>query len=427
MNLHDSEHIAGVLQSAGYRPVDAPEHAGVVVFNTCSVRASAEDRVWGNLGALASRDKRGIVAVCGCMAERLGSQILERSRVVDLVFSVGVLASLPELIDECAHSRMCETGNVQDASIDCLPTVRRGDRAAWVPVSHGCDNQCAYCVVPAVRGPERSRPSEEIVAEVEDLVGEGVLEVVLLGQNVNSYGRDLSGNATFASLLRDVCRVQGITRVKFETSHPRDLGEDILEVMGGEPSACEYLHMPVQSGSDRILAAMNRGYTRDGYLDLIETARRMVPGLTLTTDIIVGFPGETVEDYLMTRDLVLQASFDAAYVFLYSQREGTPAASMEGEVTEPEKHRRFEELVGLQDEITGNSLSMLVGTEQEVLVEGPARRGDLLSARTRGHRVVLIGAQDIRCPLPRVLITAAGRHALRGTAIDRSCARGQAG
>jgi tRNA-2-methylthio-N6-dimethylallyladenosine synthase len=271
-----------------------------------------------------------------------------------------------------------------------------------------------------VRGPERSRPPLEIIAEVERLVGEGVLEIVLLGQNVNSYGRDAGIENGFADIFRAVSRVDGIRRVKFETSHPRDLNEEVLRVMAEEPSACEYLHLPVQSGSNRVLDAMKRGYTREYFLRTAAVARRIVPSLTLTTDIIVGFPGETEDDFQATRDLVQSVRFDQAYIFLYSEREGTAASLMGGEVPEEVKHRRYEQLAGVQDAITSESLDALIGTRQEVLVEGPAKRGGMLAGRTRGHRVVLIPKEDAADGILAVEISAAGGHSLRGRATDAS-------
>lgn len=419
MNRHDSEHIAGVLASAGYSRADSIDDADIAIFNTCCVRQSAEDRVWGNLASLASPDRGPkVVAVTGCMAERHREGVIERAGAVDLVFGMDALERLPSLIEACLQKPLCDLGEVQNARIDRLPESREGGARAWVPVSHGCDNDCAYCVVPAVRGRQRSREPEEIASEVARLSGEGVLEVVLLGQNVNSYGRDLSSPAGFARLLEKVASVDGIRRVKFETSHPRDLTRDILEVMASVPQVCEYLHLPVQSGSDRVLEGMNRGYGRDYYIEKAMEARALVTGLTLTTDVIVGFPGETEEDFAATLDLVGRVAFDAAYVFLYSARAGTMAAELADEVPDAVKHRRYQELAALQDATTERSLGGLVSTVQEVLLEGPAKRGGMVRARTRGNRVVLLPGPSPAGPVLDVLITGAGRHALRGVVAD---------
>lgn len=417
MNLHDSEHIAGVLEAAGYSPAATPEEAGLVVFNTCSVRKSAEDRAWGNIGRLKSLAPGArTVAVCGCMAERLGAEITARSDRVDLVFGMTALDRLPELLQECRSRPVCEVGEVASARIDSLPEVRRRAAQAWVPVSHGCDNSCAYCVVPAVRGPQVSRPPGDIACEVARLADDGVLEVTLLGQNVNSYGLDLSGGHDFARLLEAVAGVPGVERVKFETSHPADLTEAMLEVMSGVKEVCEHLHLPLQSGSDDVLARMNRRYDRAYFMDLVAKARSMVSGLSVSTDIIVGFPSETEEDFLQTMDLAGAVSFDSAYIFLYSKREDTPAANMAGEVDDAVKRERFSRLQTLQDRKTAESLARLVGSTQQVLIEGAARRGGMPAGRTRGHKVVLVEGGAPAGPLVEVTVTRAGRHALRGVA-----------
>lgn len=417
MNVHDSEHIAGVLEADGFTASANLEEAGVIVLNTCCVRQSAEDKVWGKLSALVDEapQRSRVVAVCGCMAERHGVDIMRRARVVNLVFGMDALCRLPQLIQDALRAPVCDLGVVENARVDCLPDVRPAGAQAWVPVSHGCDNRCAYCVVPMVRGAERSRPLAEVVSEVERLAGDGVQEVILLGQNVNSYGSDLLPGQSFADMLRAAASVDGILRVKFETSHPRDLGEDILEAMAEVPEVCEYLHLPVQSGSNRVLEAMNRGYTREYYVDLAARAREKVSRLVLTTDLIVGFPGETEKDFADTLALVETVDFDAAYMFLYSPREGTPAAGMPREVDEEVKHRRFDELARLQEGITARSLEKVVGRDVEVIVDGYSRRGGLLRARTRGHRVVLLTCEEGARGVLTAHVHRAGRHSLRGT------------
>ncbi len=416
MNSHDSEHVAGVLESAGYRAAGSPEEADLMILNTCCVRESAEERVWGNLGSLCAERAAGkTVAVCGCMAQRHGVEILRRSPAVNLVFGLGSLERLPRLLERSAGARVCDIGDIEQAAVDMLPAKRARGRSAWVPISHGCDNMCSYCVVPFVRGRERSRPPDQVAAEVRRLAAGGVVEVTLLGQNVNSYGRGLPGASGFGGLLREVCRVPGMRRVKFETSHPRDLSDDILEVMADEPSACEYLHLPVQSGSDRILSEMNRGYTSEYYLELAERARRKVPGLTLSTDIIVGFPGETEKDFSHTLELVRRVRFDSAYTFIYSPREGTAAYEMGDDVPRAVKKERFDRLAELQGRVTRESLEGCVGLELEALVEGPGARPGQVVARTRGHRVVVLSGEEASAgSLVSVRIEGAGGHSLRG-------------
>lgn len=417
MNVHDSEHISGVLTKSGYSPAETMEDASTVVFNTCCVRESAEDRVWGNLSTIASRpDGPAVVAVCGCMAVRHGVEILRRFPGVRLVFGLDALERLPELLRACRDAPICDLGDMSSARIDGLPATRRSSSRAWVPVSHGCDNRCAYCVVPSVRGSQRSRPPDEVVAEINRLAEEGVVEVTLLGQNVNSYGRDLAGGEDFAHLLKRIASVPGVGRVKFETSHPRDLTDGLLEVMSAGGSICEYLHLPLQSGSDRVLEAMNRGYTRDYYLARAHRARELVNGLALTTDIIVGFPGETERDFNETLDLVRQVEFDSAYTFIYSPREGTPAYHLDDDVPSDVKHRRLEELSRLQTEITSRRLSMIVGKDVEVMVEGPARTPGDVVGRTRAHQVLVLPAEDAPVEsLVRAVINGAGGHSLRGS------------
>lgn len=414
MNQHDSEHIAGVLSAAGYTPADDMLDADVIVFNTCCVRQSAEDRVWGNLGALASQGSQGtVVAVTGCMAQLHKEGVLARASAVDLVFGTEAVGRLASLVERAADTRICDVGDVADAEIDGLPHLRKEGPQAWVPVSHGCDNCCSYCVVPGVRGPNRSRAQADILADIETLAAEGVVEVVLLGQNVNSYGRDVASD--FASLLEKAAGVGGIRRVKFETSHPRDMSDDVLDMMARQPELCEYLHLPVQSGSDRVLAAMNRGYTCAEYVALAERARKRVPGLVLTTDIIVGFPGETEEDFEATLDLVRRVEFDSAYMFIYSPRDGTAAVAMGGEPGDAVKHERFDRLAGVQEGITESSLRKVVGRDVEVIVTGESKRGDLLVTRTRGNRVVLVQRTVEAEPILRVRIDGSGRHSLRGS------------
>jgi len=416
MNVHDSEHIAGVLEDAGYSRARSILDAGVVIFNTCAVRKSAEDTAWGNISKLGT-DPTGsrIVVVCGCMAQRHGVEIMQRFPVVDLVLGLDSLARLPETLMRHTGGFICDLGDISQARVDALPAVRRSRTRAWVPVSHGCSNYCSFCVVPAVRGRERSRPLREIIGEVEELAESGVIEVTLLGQNVNSYGRDLVPTHSFAELLESVASVTRIRRVKFETSHPVDISDEVLAVMGGRPEICEYLHIPVQSGSNSVLNAMNRGYDRQFYMKRVEKARESIQDLTVSTDIMVGFPGERERDFLDTMDLVRTLRFDAAYIFMYSPREGTAAFEMEDDVQAAKKSERCGRLNRLQDENTTRSLERLMGRSLEVMVEGPARSGKHLVSRTRGNQVVLLPSADAAIDsLVLAKVEGIGRHAARG-------------
>lgn len=414
MNMHDSEHLEGVLEDSGCIRAESIAQADVVIFNTCMVRKSAEDKAWGQIRATESRNQAAVIAVCGCMAERYGVEIMSRCPGVNLVFGLDSFDRLAVLLERCNQARICDLGNIDEASIDRLPSKRSSPSAAWVPVSHGCDRFCSYCIVPLVRGRERSRSFDEIIEEMRHLAEDGVMEVTLLGQNVNSYGRELDG-ASFAGLLEGVASVPGIRRVKFETSHPGDLSDSILRVMSETTEVCEYLHLPVQSGSNSILQAMGRGYDRDYYFQRVERARELMPGVTISTDVMVGFPGETDADFENTMDLVRAVGFDAAFMFIYSRREGTAAAAMEGEVPQSVVKERFKALSRLQGRLTGSSLGNLAGRKVELMVECEARSGEYVVGRTRGNQVVLLPAEDAPLySLVEATVTSAGGHAARG-------------
>lgn len=417
MNKHDSEHIAGVLEKCGYVRAGNDDEAEVIILNTCSVRKSAEQKVWGKLGTLIDKDPGAkIIGVAGCMAQVMGEYIIERSPAVNIVFGLDSLNRIQELIEQGRISPICDLGDINKAEIDLLPCVPESSYSAWVPVSHGCDNNCSYCIVPRARGRVRSRELGYIISEVKELAGRGIIEIVLLGQNVNSYGNDLKNKTGFEILLDEVAKVRGLRRVKFETSHPADMNEQILKVMANNPNVCEYLHLPAQSGSNRILEAMNRKYSREYYLNIAETARNYVDNLTLSTDIIVGFPGETEEDFMDTMKLLEQVRFDNAFVFKYSEREGTGAAGIREEVPDTVKTERLMRLGELQDKITENSLAALSGRIMEVLIDGRAPRGNFMKGRTRGNQVVLVNAEDGISPgtLALIKINGTGKHTARG-------------
>ncbi|MBE0476738.1 MAG: tRNA (N6-isopentenyl adenosine(37)-C2)-methylthiotransferase MiaB [Coriobacteriia bacterium] len=396
MNKHDSERIAGLLSAQGMRPAEDPRDADVIVFNTCCVREHADERLHGQVSALKSLKAGGrpgvLIAVGGCVGQRDGERLLGRLPHVDVVFGTHNVARLPALLASAAEARgpVVEVLDAPDPGgfTSDLPDAREHVWHAWVPITVGCDNFCSYCIVPHVRGRERSRPLPEIVAQVERLAADGVREITLLGQNVNSYGRDLYGDPAFARVLREVAAT-GVPRVRFTTSHPKDLSEETVEAMVETPQVCRHLHLPVQSGSDRILAAMNRRYTRRDYLALVERLYDAMPDLALSTDVIVGFPGETEPDFADTLRVVDTARYDQAFTFIYSPREGTPAARLEGRVPREVAQERFDRLV----EAVGTSALAknvpYVGTVQEVLVEGSSKRdASMLVGRTGTNKVV---------------------------------------
>jgi len=393
MNKHDSERMAGLLESHGYIAARSDDEADVIVFNTCAVRETADDRMYGQVASLKAIKTGGrpevIIAVGGCVGQRDGEEMLRRLPHVDVVFGTHNIEDLPSLIEAAASgSPTARVLTGTDAFASDLPTVREHPWHAWVPITVGCDNHCAYCIVPAVRGPERSRVFEDIVSEVTGLVADGVLEVTLLGQNVNSYGRDRYGQPRFAELLRAVAHA-GVPRVRFATSHPKDLSDDTIDALADVPALMPYLHLPVQHGSNVMLAAMNRRYTRESYFARIERLRAAVPDIALSTDIIVGFPGETDEDFEQTMDLVERVGFDHAFTFIYSRREGTPAASLTDTVPREVSQVRFDRLAELVRDLSFASNQRMVGRVDRCLIEGASRRDPrVLSARTPHNRLV---------------------------------------
>jgi len=395
MNEHDSERIAGLLEAEGMSATPDAADADVVVFNTCCIRENADQRLYGQVGALAADKERNPgmkIVVGGCLAQKDGAGLAARAGHVDVVFGTHNLAELPELLAraDASGNQVVEITDETAVSPSALPSRRESRHAAWVTISVGCDNSCTFCIVPSVRGPEVSRRSGDIVREVEMLVADGVVEVTLLGQNVNSYGRDLDGRRPlFAELLRAVDAVDGIRRVRFTSPHPKDLRPETIEAMADCASVCEQLHLPLQAGSDRVLAAMHRGYNAERFLARLEAARSAIPDLTVSTDIIVGFPGETEDDFAATLEVVEAAQFDSAFTFVYSPRPGTAAAGMDDPTSPEEKQERYKRLTDLQDSISWRSNLDRVGTREEVLVEGPSKRDpSRLSGRTRGGRLV---------------------------------------
>lgn len=378
MNEHDSERMRGVLEGIGYLRADSRDDADVILFNTCTIRGSADERFLGNLGD-AKRVKRerpdAIVAVGGCWAQSQKEMVFDEFPFVDIAFGPGEVSRLGELL---ARERLDAVGafSFDGAFSGTLPTVRERAHQAWVQISVGCNCVCAYCIVPTVRGRERSRPAADVVDEVARLAGEGVTEVTLLGQNVNSYGRDIprAERATFAELLRAVAAIDGIRRVRYTSPHPKDMREDVIAAMAECPEVCEHLHLPAQSGSTRVLKAMRRTYSRERYLDLVHRLRDAIPDLSLTTDLIVGFPGETEAEFAETLSLVQECGYDGAYTFLYSPRPGTEAAENLPDDVAPEvKRDRIQRLVEVVQHSAAARSARFVGSTREVLVEGPSR------------------------------------------------------
>lgn len=393
MNKHDSERVAGLLEEQGMRAVSSPDDADVVVFMTCCVRENADERLRGQVSSLKvlkpTKRTGPLIAVGGCIGQRDGERLLEQLPHVDVVFGTHNIGHLPALLDAAHQSRTPQIG-ILDASGEFasdLPSKRENRWSAWVPITVGCDNFCTYCIVPYVRGREKSRPLEDIVAEVESLVADGVLEVTLLGQNVNSYGRDLYGAPRFAEVLRSVAST-GVERIRFATSHPKDLSDETIRALAEVDAVMPYLHLPFQSGSDAILDKMNRHYTRADYLDLIRRLRAAIPDLALSTDVIVGFPGETDEDFAHTLAVIEEVGFDQAFTFIYSPREGTPAADLRPLVEHEVSQARLERLVeSIQASALRNN-RRLVGRIVPVLIEGASKRdANVLTGRTPGNRV----------------------------------------
>ena len=433
MNEHDSQRAAGLLEAVGYRPADDPADADLVLLNTCAVRENADERLYGTLGHLralkAARRDEGrdlTIVVGGCLAQKDGATVAERAPWVDVVYGTHNLGRLPELLAraDADHLPVVELLETLEVFPSALPARRGVRHQAWVAISVGCDNACTFCIVPALRGPERSRSVADVVAEVRSLVAEDVVEVTLLGQNVNSYGRDLGGRPLFADLLRALGDVDGLLRVRFTSPHPHDFTPDVLEAMAATSNVMPHLHLPLQSGSDRVLRAMRRSYRRSRYLDLVARTRALIPDAALTTDVIVGFPGETEEDFLATLAVVDEVRFDQAFTFQYSPRPGTEAAAMTDRFVPAEvvadRYARLDARVRAHSR---EAHERLVGRTLELLVEGPSRTDAARwSGRTPGNHLVHLPAPDAAAFHPGDLVTAtvasaATSYALAGPAL----------
>jgi tRNA-2-methylthio-N6-dimethylallyladenosine synthase len=396
MNVHDSEGIAGLLEADGMKRIADPENADLVVLNTCCIRENADQKLYGTLGMLKkAKDQRPgmLIAVGGCLAQKDEDIIQERAPWVDVVFGTHNFDRVVSLLDYAEEWGPVMEILEESTEVAVVPVKRDVAHSAWVTIMIGCNNACTFCIVPAVRGGEISRRPGDIVREVEGLSADGVVEVTLLGQNVNSYGRDLelNGHKTlFAELLRQVGAVEGIERIRYTSPHPKDFREDVAVAMAETPAVCEQLHLPLQSGSDRILAAMHRGYNAERFLAKVGLARRLIPNLALSTDIIVGFPGETEEDFQHTLDVVEQARFDSAFTFIYSPRPGTAAAELVDDFIDKDVvHDRYQRLGELQDSIGLETNRALIGQTVELLIDGPSKKDpERKSGRTRTNKLV---------------------------------------
>ncbi len=427
MNEHDSERIAGLFELDGMTPAGGLDDADVVFVNTCTIRENADNRLYGTLGHLKQlKDTRpdSLLIVGGCAAQKDRETVRERAPWVDVVMGTHNLDRVLDLMDHAEEwGGITEVVEELEAMPSVLPVRRELDHTAWVTIQVGCNNTCTFCIVPAVRGPEISRRPGDIIAEVESLAAQGVVEVTLLGQNVDTYGRDLALDGRrrpiFGELLRQVGAVEGIERVRFTSPHPADFRGDVARAMAETPAVCEQLHLPLQSGSDRVLARMHRGYNRGRYMDRLDLARSTIPDLTVTTDVIVGFPGETDEDFEATMEVVEEARFDSAFMFIFSPRPGTAAAELTDEFVDADVIQvRFDRLVATQNRISGERNQEMIGREVEVLTEGPSKKDpDMATTRTRGGKVVHVPGRIDPGRFLQVRIEEAHQHHLMGAVL----------
>ncbi len=420
MNEHDSEKMSAMLLELGFDEATELEEAALILYNTCSIRENAEHRVYGHLGSLKPLKKQNpdlIIGICGCMMQQphIVETIKTKYKHVDLIFGTHNLHTLPQLLNKTVSGddMIVEVWDEADKVVEGVPVKRKKDSKAFVNIIYGCDNYCTYCVVPYTRGKLRSRKPEDIVAEAELLVKQGVKELTFLGQNVNSYGLDLENKTSFAQLLTMINAIEGKFRIRFMTPHPKDLSDELIAAIANLDKVCEYLHLPVQAGSDSVLKAMNRRYTVANYLEKVNKLKAAVPDITLSTDIIIGFPGETEEDVDGLIDLIKEVQYDSAFTFIYSKRGGTPAAKFENQVPESLKHERFERMLEELNTIVKAKNQALVGKEFELLIEGHARHKDYMIGRTRQNHSVNVLADDLEVgQFVNVKITKAGGFSL---------------
>ena len=414
-NVADSEHIKGMLEAMGYGFTEERTQAKLIIFNTCAVREHAEDRVFGNVGALKKYKLANpdvVIALCGCMMQQqhIAEKIKKSFPFVDLVFGTHVVYKVPELIYTALtrKKRVFELPDVDGVIAEGIPVKRDNDKKAWIPIMYGCNNFCSYCIVPYVRGRERSREVEDVVKEFKALVDDGYKEITLLGQNVNSYGKDLEPRVTFSQLLRTLNELDGDFRIRFMTSHPKDCTKELIETMAECDKVATHLHLPFQSGNDRVLKAMNRSYTREKYLSLINYAKELMGDeLSITSDIIVGFPGETYEEFCDTKSLVEEIKATSLFTFIYSARKGTPAAEMDDPVPYEEKSKWMRELLALQERISGEQMALHKGKVFKCFVYGKGKQGDnYLAARTDGNLIIeFVGDEGLIGTFQKIKVT----------------------
>ncbi len=421
MNVRDSEIIAGLLEGMGCSAADSVEAAGIILFNTCSVRHSAENKVYGKLGeimALKRKKPETLIAFGGCMAQLPEVRQRLKKSGVDVVFGTHNIHELPYLIATASARKqpVYQVWEQEGMVVEAMPSQRRPGLSAYINIMYGCNNFCSYCIVPFTRGRERSRQPEDIVHEMKEIASQGYREVTLLGQNVNSYGRGLEKDIDFADLLKMASSVEGIDRIRFTTSHPKDMSDKLIDAVADLPKVCEHIHVPLQAGSNEVLRRMNRHYTREHYLELTQKIRRRIPGVAITGDLIVGFPGESEEDFLDTLDMVKKVRFEAAFTFMYSPRSGTRAASWEEQLGLEEKKERLQRLNQVQYQIATEINQSMQGSIKEVMVEGPSKTNpEKLTSRTRTNHIVIIsGPKDLIGQLINVRITEARIFSLFG-------------
>jgi tRNA-2-methylthio-N6-dimethylallyladenosine synthase len=426
MNEEDSEKLSGMLKSQGYVKTDIKEEASIIIFNTCCVRENAELKVYGNLGALKNMKKQNpglIIAVCGCMMQQAGiaDNIIKKYPFVDIIFGTHNAYKFPEYLNRVKQEgkSIIEIINKEEKIVEGIPVDRESSIKGFVTIMYGCNNFCTYCIVPYVRGRERSRKPLEIENEIKELVAKDYKEITLLGQNVNSYGKGQDGDINFAKLLARLDKIEGLGRIRFMTSHPKDLSQEVIDTIATSKKVCEHIHLPVQSGSSNILKKMNRQYDKNQYLDLVKRIKEAIPNVALSTDIIIGFPGETEEDFQETLDLVKKVEYDSAYTFIYSKRKGTPADEMEDQIPDDVKHDRFNRLISVINDISAKKNKKYLGEIVEVLVEGTSKNdSSKLMGRTRTSKLVnFTGDFNSIGTLVNVEITEAFSFSLNGKQI----------
>ncbi|EHJ00017.1 (Dimethylallyl)adenosine tRNA methylthiotransferase miaB [Clostridium sp. DL-VIII] len=426
MNEEDSEKLSAMLKIMGYESTENRDEASIIIFNTCCVRENAENKVFGNLGALKKQKEKNpdlVIGICGCMMQQKGmaDEILKRFPYVNIIFGTHNSYKFPEYLNRVKTEgvQIKEIINKETEIVEGIPIDRKSAVKGFVTIMYGCNNFCTYCIVPYVRGRERSRKSEDIINEIKEMVANGYKEVTLLGQNVNSYGKGSDENITFADLLRKVNEIEGIERIRFMTSHPKDLTLDVVYAIRDCDKVCEQIHLPVQSGSNRILKEMNRHYTKEQYIELAKKIREEIPDVTFSTDIIVGFPGETEEDFNETLELAKEVQYDAAFTFIYSRRNHTPADKMENQISDDVKHERFNRLVEVVNSGIAKGNKEAEGKIYEVLVEGTSKNDESkLMGRTRNGRLVNFeGGEDLIGKLVNVKIVKANSFSLIGEVI----------